>query len=248
MKKLFAILLVAVMMLSIVACAETTNPPATEPSTPVSGVMNHRQYMAAEADAAVEVECYVQATQSWWADKITIYAMDKSYGGYFAYEVTCSQEDAAKLVPGTKINLKGYKTYYKGMPEIASGATLTIIEDGDTFIASATVLTDLLGKQELVEHAGEYAAFQGLTIKSITFKNDEPGDDIYVDFTLEDNTYSFCVERYLTDPETDLYKAFVDGELKVGDVVNVYGFVYWYDADEDGESGDGINTHITKIT
>ena len=52
----------------------------------------------------------------------------------------------------------------------------------------------------------------------------------------------------MTDPETDVYKAFVDGDVKVGDVVNVYGFVYWYDADEDGQSGDGINTHITKIT
>ena len=251
MKKLFALLLVAVMMLSIVACAETTNPPATKPSIPVtpeSTVMTHAQYMAAEADEAVEVECYVQATQSWWDNKITIYAMDKSYGGYFAYEVTCSQEEADKLVPGTKINLKGYKTFYKGMPEIASGATLTIVEGGDTFIANAEVMTDLLGKQELVNKAGAYAAFQGLTIKSITYRNDEPGDDIYVDFTLGEATYRFCVERYLTDPETDLYKMFVEEELKVGDVVNVYGFVYWYDADEDGESGDGINTHITKIT
>ena len=248
MKKLFAILLVLVMMLSIAACGNSSNPTEpsepSEPSKPTSTVMTHAEFMAAANDAAVEVECYVQATQSWWENKITIYAQDKN-GGYFAYEVTCTEEQAAKLVPGTKINLKGYKTAYKGMPELAGGATLTIIEGADTYIADAVDMTDLLGKQELVNKAGMKAAFKGLTIAAINYKNDEPGDDIYVDFTLGEKTYSFCVERYLTGPETDLYKAFET--LAVGDVVNVEGFVYWYDADEDGESGDGINTHITAI-
>ena len=258
MKKLIAFLLVLVMMLSVAACAPAETPdadnnPGSSSSSAGSNntgstVMTHAEYMAAAADAAVEVECYVQATQSWWDNKIVVYAMDKSYNGYFAYNLTCSEEDAAKLVPGTKINIKGYKTYYKGMPEIAEGATFTFVEGADTFVVtSATILTDELGKQELVNHAAEYAAFQGLTVKSITFKNDAPGDDIYVDFTLGDATYSFCVERYLTDPETDIYKKFVEGKIAVGDVVDVYGFVYWYDADEDA-SGDGINTHITKIT
>ena len=254
MKKIIAFLLVLVMMLGIVACTNTTETPAgssdpTTPSTPVSGVMTHAQYLAAQKDEPVEIEAYVQATQNWYNNAIVIYAMDKTYGGYFGYNIPCTEEQAAKLVPGTKINIKGFKTFYKGMPEIDSkDAVLTIIEDGDTFVAYAEVMTDLLGKQELVNKAGAYAAFQGLTVKSITYRNDAPGDDIYVDFTLGDATYSFCVERYLTDPETDLYKAFVNEEIKVGDVVNVYGFVYWYDADEDGESGDGINTHITKIT
>ena len=265
MKKLIAFLLVLVMMLSVAACTPAQNPgdsdtPGSSSSTPsssagsssgdnttVGGVMTHAQYRAAEADEAVEVECYVQATQSWWDNKIVVYAMDEGYHGYFAYNLTCSEEDAAKLVPGTKINIKGYKTFYKGMPEIAEGATFTIIEDAEPFIAGAMVLTEDLGKQELVNYAGVFAAFQGLTVKSITFKNDAPGDDIYVDFTLGDATYSFCVERYLTDPDTDIYKKFVEGKIEVGDVVDVYGFVYWYDADEDA-SGDGINTHITKIT
>ena len=84
--------------------------------------------------------------------------------------------------------------------------------------------------------AGAYAAFQGLTIKSISYKNDAPGDDIYVDFTLGDATYSFCVERYLTGPETEVYKAFAD--LQVGNKVDIEGFLYWY---------EGVNTHITAV-
>ena len=261
MKKFLAILMVAVMMLSIVACDLPTEAPSTpsNPSTPstpsnppVSGVMTHAQFLAAETDAPVEIEAYVQATQSWWDNKITIYAMDQNYGGYIVYEAACSEEDAAKLVPGTKINVKGYKTFFGGMPEIASGAELTIIEDAEPFIGYATVMNDKLGTQELINETGAYAAFQGLTVAAIKYKNDTPGDDIYVAFTLGDATYNFCVERYLTDPETDLYKGFVDGDVKVGDVVNVYGFVYWYDADVApgvaSTNPAGINTHITKIT
>ena len=44
------------------------------------------------------------------------------------------------------------------------------------------------------------------------------------------------MERYLTDPETEVYKAFAD--LKEGDVVDVEGFLYWY---------EGVNTHITAV-
>ena len=262
MKKLIAFLLVLVMMLSVAACTPAQNPgdsdtPGSSSSTPgsssgdnttVDGVMTHAQYLAAGENDPVEIEAYVQATQSWYNGAIVIYAQDKGYGGYFGYNIPCSEEDAAKLVPGTKINIKGYKTFYKGMPEIAAdGAVLTILEGEEPFVAYAEVLTEDLGKQELVNHAGKYAAFQGLTVAAISYKNDAPGDDIYVDFTLGDATYSFCVERYLTDPETDIYKKFVEGKIAVGDVVDVYGFVYWYDADEDA-SGDGINTHITKIT
>lgn len=242
MKKITAILLVLVMMLAVVACTPVETPDDTKGNA--STAMSHAEYLAAAKDAAVEVECYVQATQSWWDNKIVIYAQDKT-GGYFAYNVTCTEAEAAKLVPGTKINIKGYKTFYKGMPEIAEGATLTIIEGADTYVADAVDMTSLLGKQELVDKAGMKAAFKGLTVAAISYKNDAPGDDIYVDLTLGDKTYSFCVERYLTDTETDVYKAFAN--LKAGDVVDIEGFVYWYDADEDA-SGDGINTHITKVT
>ena len=256
MKKIIAFLLVLVMMLSIAACAPTTteNPGASssEQTPPASSVMTHAQYLAAANNDPIEIEVYVQATQSWWDNKIVVYAMDKSFNGYIAYNLSCTSDEAAKLVPGTKINIKGFKTFYKGMPEVAEGATFTIVEGADTFVAPAEIMTNLLGKQELLNRCGAYGAFQGLTVKAINFKNGEPGDDIYVDFTLGDATYSFCVERYLTDPETDVYKAFVDGDVKVGDVVNVYGFVYWYDADVEpgvaSENPAGINTHITKIT
>ncbi len=234
MKKITAILLVLAMMLCFAACAPVENPDDTKGSE--STAMTHEQYMAAAEDDAVEIECYVQATQGWWDNKIVIYAQDKD-GGYFAYNVACTEDEAAKLVPGTKINIKGNKTFYKGMPEVAEGATFTVVEGADTYVAEAEDMTALLGSEDLVKKAGMKAAFKGLTIEKIDYKNGEPGDDIYVDVSLDGNTYSFCVEVYLTGADTDVYKAFAD--LAVGDKVDMEGFVYWY---------DGINTHITNVT
>ena len=75
-----------------------------------------------------------------------------------------------------------------------------------------------------------------MTVVSIEYKNGEPGDDIYVTLSKNDTNYSFCVERYLTGPDTDVYKAV--GALKAGDIIDVEGFLYWY---------EGVNTHITAV-
>ena len=71
-------------------------------------VMSHEEFENAELESEVTVETYVQATQSWWDGKITVYAQSED-GAYFIYNMTCSEEDAAKLVPGTKIKVSGYK-------------------------------------------------------------------------------------------------------------------------------------------
>ena len=96
MKKIVAMLM-ALLMLGCCAMAEEA--PAVEAKS--EGVMTYAEYAAAELDAEVTIECYVQATQSWWDNKITVYAADQE-GAYFLYELACSEEDAAKLVPGTK--------------------------------------------------------------------------------------------------------------------------------------------------
>ena len=68
------------------------------------GVMTHDEYLAAAVDDEVVVETYVQAKQSWWEDKATIYTQDKD-GAYFIYNMPCSQEEYDQLVPGTKIKV-----------------------------------------------------------------------------------------------------------------------------------------------
>ena len=102
MKKFVAMLLAALMLLACTAIAEEA--PVVEIEAKSEGVMTYAEYAAAEMDAEVVIECYVQATQSWWDNKITVYAADQE-GAYFLYELACSEEDAAKMVPGTKIKV-----------------------------------------------------------------------------------------------------------------------------------------------
>ena len=228
MKKFFAVLLVLCMMFTIVACNK-----GDDAAKKSEGVMTYADYDAAAMDAEVVIEGYVQATQSWWDNKITVYLQDPD-GAYFVYEMACSEEDAAKLTKGTKIKVTGYKGTWAGEIEIMDGK----FEFGEgTWIAEATDVTALLGTDELIKHQNKFVSFKGLKIEKITYKNDAPGDDIYVDVSKDGNTYSFCVERYLTDPETDVYKAFAT--LQAGDVVDMEGFLYWY---------EGVNTHITAVS
>ena len=227
MKRIAALVLTLVLVFAMVSCFDA--------SKKSEGVMTYDEYAAAALDAAVVIEGFVQAKQSWWDNKATIYLQDPN-GGYFVYEMTCSEEDYAKLTVGTKIKVTGYKTEYKGEIEVDSGATFEIINDG-TWVAKATDVTALLGKDEIINKQNMLVAFKGMTVKAIEYKGGERGDDIYVTLTKDGADYDFCVERYLTDPDTDVYKA-VEA-LKAGDVIDVEGFLYWY---------NGINPHITKVT
>ena len=206
----------------------------TEETTEAAAVpMTHEEYMAADMDSAVCVETYVQAHQSWWDGKITVYAQSED-GAYFLYNMACSEEDAAKLVPGTKILVNGFKSEWSGEVEIVD-ATFEILEG--SFVAEPVDVTELLGAAELIDHQNEFVAVKGLTVEKVAFKNDEPGDDIYVTFGIGELTAEFCVEAYLTGPDTDVYSAV--SALNVGDVVDIEGFLYWY---------NGANTHITGVT
>ena len=71
----------------------------------------------------------------------------------------------------------------------------------------------------------------------VSFKNDQPGDDIYVTLSKDDEEYEFCLEFYLNGDDADFYD--LVSNLEEGEVVDVEGFLYWY---------EGPNTHITSIT
>ena len=210
------------------------------------GVMTYEEYVEAELDTEVVVETYVQAKQSWWEDKATVYTQDED-GAYFLYQMECSEEDFEKLVEGQKIKVTGYKSEWSGEVEIVD-ATFEF-EEG-SFIAQPEDLTDLLGKDELIGHQNEKAAFKGVTIEAskdadgneaaFLYNYDgsgQEGDDLYFNGSVNGETYSFAVESYLCDATTDVYKAVT--ELKIGDVVDLEGFLYWY---------EGPNPHITAVT
>ncbi len=204
-------------------------------------VMTHEEYIAAENDSEVVIESYVQDHQSWWDNKVTVYLQSED-GAYFAYELACSEEDAAKLVPGQKIRVKGFKGEWGGEVEIMDGAFEFV--EGDPYIAEATDVTELLATEDLISHMNEFVSIKGATIvaqddgAAFNYKNaEEKNDDLYYRIQVGEGVYNFVVEKYLRDENTDVYKA-VEG-LKVGDVVDIEGFLYWY---------EGANLHTTGLT
>ena len=206
-----------------------------------AAVIDHAAFAAAALDTEVTVETYVQAKQSWWDNKATIYTQAPD-GAYFIYEMAISQEEYDKLVPGTKIKVTGYKSEWAGEIEITD-AKYEILE-GDAFVAEAEDVTALLGTEELVNHQNEKVAFKGMTVEdygegaAFAYKNaNDKTDDLYFKVSKDGQVYDFCVEFYLCGKDTDVYKAVEN--LKVGDVIDLEGFLYWY---------NGANPHITSVT
>ena len=210
-------------------------------------VMTYEEYVAADLETEVTIETYVQAKQSWWEDKATLYTQDED-GAYFIYNLACSEEDYEKLVPGQKIKVTGYKSEWSGEVEIVDGTFE--IEEGN-FIAEPVDVTDLLGKDELIDYQNQYVTFKGMTVvaagqdddgKDVPFLynwdgSGEKGNDLYFNVSLNDETYTFTVESYLCDENSDVYQA-VEA-LQIGDVIDMEGFLYWY---------EGVNPHITAVT
>ena len=227
---------------------EAADSTAEDADVKSEGVMTHDEYLAAAVDDEVTIETYVQAKQSWWEDKATFYTQDKD-GAYFIYNMPCSEEDYEKLVPGTKIKVTGYKAEWSGEIEVADVSSFEI-EDGE-YIAEPLDVTDLLGKDELIDHQNELVSFKGMTVEAAGQDADgndvaylynydgsgSEGDDLYFNVSLNGETYTFTVESYLCDKDSDVYKA-VEA-LNIGDKIDMEGFLYWY---------EGVNPHITSVT
>ncbi|MCD8367016.1 MAG: hypothetical protein LUC48_03200 [Clostridiales bacterium] len=222
--------------------AEGSASEAAAESAKSEGVMTYAEYIAADVDTEVVIETYVQAKQSWWEDQATVYTQDED-GAYFLYNMTCSEEDYEKLTVGTKIKVTGYKSEWSGEVEIID-ATFEI-EEG-SYIAEPLDVTDLLGTDELIDHQNEYVSFTGMTVEdsgdgaAFLYSWDgsgTDGDDLYFNVSLNGETYTFTVESYLCDNTTDVYAAVTN--LQVGDVIDMEGFLYWY---------EGVNPHITSVT
>ena len=268
MKKILILMLSVVMVfalsVSLFSCGDTEctthvdenndgkcdNCTADMPNNPDSGevtLTTHEEFMAAEAGAEITVETYVQASQGWWNEEgvdVTSLYTENEDGGYFIYQMPCTEEEYNKLTPGTKIRVKGYKLIWNGLHEIGD-ATFEIIE-GDTYVASATDITDKLATEDIINYQSMKYVAKNLTV--VEFKdgqgfgygwdgNSSEGADIYFNLSDGTNTYSFLVETYLSGNDSEVYEA--AKALKVGDLVTVEGFVYWY---------EGFQAHATSIT
>lgn len=235
MKKMMALLSALVLTMVLAGCGSEK-------------AMTYAEYAAAELETEVVVETYVQAKQAWWDNKATLYTQDKD-GAYFVYEMACTEEEYAKLVPGTKIRVKGYKGEWAGEVEIMD-PTFEFVKKGDTYIAEAVDATAWLGTDDLIKHQNEFVSFKGMTVeaskdpdgKETAFLynwdgSGQEGDDLYFNASINGETYTFTIEKYLCDSTTEVYAAVK--ALEIGDVIDMEGFLYWY---------EGVNPHIISVT
>ena len=210
--------------------------------------LTYAEYVAAELNTVVTIRAYVQAKQSWWDNKAVLYLQDEN-GGSFVYNLPISEEDYNKLTPGKELAVTGKKVAYRGEVEISDEEATYQILDGN-WIAPATDVTELLGTDELINSQNKFVSFKNLVVAPVTdaegVEHDwmynwngagDEGSDLYFNVTDGKNVYSFTVESYLCGKDTDVYKAVKT--LKVGDVINAEGFLYWYDT---------VNPHITSVT
>jgi len=251
MKKLLILFLC--LSAALAGCRESTSeaavavtvPTATtaEPTQAHSPVMTHQEFLDAELGTPVVVETYVQAVQEWWNDTVTVYAQSED-GGYFLRNMACSREDAALLIPGTRIRVTGVKQRWAGSDQIENGA-FALLEG--SWAAPALDVTSLLGSESLLEHQNEKVSFTGLTVDPIgggdafLYRWDgsgAPGDDsdLYFQASLNGKSCLFVIPYYLCGPNSDAYQTVIT--MAVGDTIHLEGFLYWY---------DGPQPHITSV-
>ena len=213
--------------------------------------MSHADYMAAEVDTEVVIAGYIQGIQKMSEGEdqtfTNVYLQDEN-GGYFVYQLECTPKEYELLEVGKKLKLKGYKSEWSGEIEVTDAVWQ--FEDGE-WKAEPEDVTALLGTEDLAAKQNMLVSFKGMTVESAG-KNDAgedvpylynwdgsgtEGDDLYFNVSLNGQTYSFTVESDLCAADSEVYAAVKN--LKIGDVVDMEGFLYWY---------EGPNPHITKVT
>ena len=113
------------------------------------------------------------------------------------------------------------------------------IEASDMIVMVPVEKTEELGIRQIVS-AEEAEAAPAADAPAFQYGWDgsgSEGDDLYFNASVDGKTYTFVVESSLRDKDSDVYKAVK--ELKVGDQVDMEGFMYWY---------EGPQPHITLVS
>ena len=223
---------------------ETTDDAAAITEEP----MAYADYAAAAVDTEVVIQGGIQAKQAYYAEQGTasIYLQDEN-GAYFLYNLPCTEKEYELMETGKMIKVKGYKAEWSGEVEVVDAIWMFV--DGE-YDAEPEDVTALLGTDDLINKQNKKVSFKGMTVEAagdgsaadVAYLygwdgSGSEGDDLYFNVSYNGQTYSFTVESYLCGPDTDVYKAVK--ELKVGDVIDMEGFLYWY---------EGPNPHITAVS
>lgn len=223
---------------------ETTTPTTSQTSvitttTQAKKVYTHAEYISAKVDEEVTIKAVIQERCTFYNNKASFYLADKD-GGYYVYNLACTEEEYQTLVKGTELEITGSKAEWKGQAEIDYGKATENQEwkiTGTNKEIRQVISVSNISKAELDKYKNLVVSVTELTVTEAPFtdwttKEFTPavGTDIY--FTVKDsqnNTATYVVESYLESTQFDSTVYTKAGQLKVGDKINLKGFVYYYD-------------------
>ena len=237
MKKTLSLILALMMVLVLFAACGEKDP---EHQT-------YEEYMATEDGKDVTILSYVQYKTPYSADykNASLYLADET-GAYYVYRVNFETQADYDAVPvGAKVLVKGLKGIWSGEHEVAEGSATVEVIGKETKKMAAKEIAANATAADLEKDMNKLVAMKGAVVASSSMKDPanssatiesaflykwdgsgSQGDDIYFNIVFNGTTYNFVVETDVSNKDSDAYKA-VEA-LKVGDKIDLEGFMYWY--------------------
>ncbi|MCQ2428217.1 MAG: hypothetical protein MJ137_07460 [Clostridia bacterium] len=227
----------------------TTEAAKVDPNAKDEGVLTYAEFMALETGKDCVIEAFVQAKYSYAEayGNTSLYLADGD-GAYYVYRWTCSADEYNAIPVGAKVKVTGVKADYKGEVEVSNVTALEVVGE-DKYVADILDVTSKLASEDLVKDQNKFVAVKGAEIVASTLDGKEvgslysyngsgsKGSDVYFKLKVGDGVYTYLVESDFCGVDTPVYAA-AEG-LKVGDKVDIEGFLYWY---------DGAQMQVTSIT
>jgi len=226
--------------------AEETEAAKVDPNAKDEGVLTFAQFMALEDGKEATIEGFVQAKYDYSTGyNNTCFYLADGDGAYYVYrwQADADVEKAVaaynKINVGDKIKVTGVKASYHGEVEIKDITALEVVGE-DKYVAEIIDISDKLTAEDLINNQNKFVAVKGAEVVASTVDGKEyaslykyngtgsQGDDVYFTVKVGEKTYTYLVESDLCNKDTDVYKA--AEALKVGDKIDLEGFLYWYDA------------------
>ena len=218
---------------------ETTTKAPDPTTTVATKVLSYDEYLAAEVGSEVTIEAYITGRTTWYNNAASFYLSDND-GGYYVYNLPCTEEEYASLLVTKKLQVTGAKAEWKGEIEIncqtATENAGWLLYDGEVGNYSSVNVSSI-AKEVLDDYKNQSVKALGLTVTKAPYTNFddftlEPKAGVDVYFEVKDdagNTATYVVEAYLENSQYDssVYNAVC--ALKVGDRIDLEGFVYYWE-------------------
>lgn len=222
----------------------------TEAAPEAPAAMTYADFVAASVDDAVLVTGYVQsaAYNAAYGNVCLFLSSEDGEGAYYVYRAACDDALAEQLTLGAFVTVEGFKGEWSGEVEVVD-ATVTVDPSVDPVVVEAKDVTALLAADELALSINQLVAVKGAEVvaynedgDAFSYAWDGSGEagansDLYFKVSVEGVEYTFTVESDEHAEGTDVYTAVT--ELQVGDVIDLEGFLYWY---------EGAQLHVCAVS